>query len=272
MLAVERHLFVVGTGAKFRFSRRLVTAIGTIIFLLTVGYFFGFQTVLCLQQRFQARKFPILRLSPRSPTSVARSEAEGIKLSYVGFTFEVPWKDLDDQQSRKLNNIAVFHFRSGKTVTFFGPSANNEDLLESVEKHFGENAALQLFGAEATKSNYAFEKTMLELTPDRLKPWMSQREAVGTSMLLTIKAVSSFGGETGLFRVNGGSWRGFQFDDPSKKPKRITLELYNAEDRRIEIVLVAKAFDLTQAEINRIIFTVETVDEAPLRSRAGGGS
>lgn len=257
--------------AKLRLSRRLVIAIGMIIALLTAGYSFGFQTVLCLQQRYQARKFPILRLSLQSPTSIVGSQAEGIKLSHVGFTFEVPWKDLDDQQSKKFNNIAVFRFRSGKTITFCAPSPNQEDLLESVEKRIGNDGARQLFGAQAIKSNYAFEKAMLELTPERLRPWMSQREAAGTSMLLTIKAVSSIGGETGLFRVDGNGWRGFQFDDPSKKPKRITLELYDVEDRRVEIVLSARPFDVTQAEINRIVSSVKLLNEAPLRSRAGGG-
>jgi hypothetical protein len=143
--------------------------------------------------------------------------------------------------------------------------------LDSVEKHFGSSMALQLFGAEAVKSNYAFEKTMLELTPDRLNPWMSQREAAGTSMLLTIKAVSSVGGETGLFTVSASGWKGFQFDDPSRKPKRITLELYDPEDRRVEIVLGGTPFDISQADVNRIVSTVKPI-ETPKTLRPGGGS
>jgi hypothetical protein len=272
VLALERGISIVGIRAKFRLSRGLLAAAGTIIFLLAAGYFWGFQTVLCLQQRYQARKFPILNLSPQRPTSVAQSEAEGMKLSHAGFGFEVPWKDLDEQQSKKFNNIAVFRFHSGKVVTLCAPNAGHEDLLESVQKHFGSDGALQLFGAEAMKSNYALEKTMLELTPERLKPWMSQREAVGTSMLLTMKAVSSVGGETGLFRVDGSGWNGFQFDDPSRKPKRVTIELFDADDQRVEIVLVAKPFDMTQEEINRIVSTVRPLNEHALVSRAGLGA
>jgi hypothetical protein len=261
----------VGIRAKFKLTRGLIVTIGAIVFLLAVGYFWGFQTALCLQVRYQARKFPILNLNPQSFTSVARSEAEGLKLSHAGFGFEVPWKDLDDEKSKRFNNIAVFRFRSGKAVSFCAPNPGHEDLLQSVEKHFGSGGALQLFGEEAMKSNYALEKTMLELTPERLKPWMSQREAVGTSMLLTMKAVSSVGGETGLFRVDGSGWKGFQFDDPSKNPKRVTIELFDANDQRVEIVLVAKPFDITQAEINRIVLTVKPLNERAVASRAGLG-
>jgi hypothetical protein len=50
-----------------------------------------------------------------------------------------------------------------------------------------------------------------------------------------IKGVSSVGGETGVFKVTAGGWNGFQFDDPAKNPKQVTFELYDAQDRHVEI-------------------------------------
>ena len=258
--------------AKFKFSRRFITTAGAITALLFVGYLWGFQTGLSLELRYQARKFPILRLSPQSLPEIAVSQNDGMRLSHAGFVFEVPWKDLDNQRSKTFDNIAVFCFRSGKAVTFFGPSPDHKDLMSEVEKDFGGKAALQLFGTEATKSNYAFHRAMLEITPERLKPWMSQREAVRTSMLLTIKAISSVGGETGLFNVNINGWKGFQFDDPAKEPNRVTLELYDAQDRHVEIILGAKPFDLTQSDVNRILSTLKPLEVASEPLGAGGVS
>jgi len=256
---------------KFRFSRRLIAITGAIIALLVVGYMWGFQTALCLELRYQARKYPILNAYPQSLPAAAPSQKEGIRLSHAGFVFEVPWRDLDNQRSKTFDNIAVFCFRSGKAVTFFGPSPDHKDLMSELERDFGGKAVLRLFGTNATKSNYAFYRTMLELTPERLKPWMSQREAAGTGMLLTIKAVSSVGGETGLFTVDMNGWKGFQFDDPTKKPKRVTLELYDAQDRHVEVIWAARPFDVTQSDINRLLLTLKPLEVVSVRSRAGGG-
>jgi len=75
-----------------------------------------------------------------------------------------------------------------------------------------------------------------------MKPWMSRREAVRTSMLLTSKAISSIGGDTGLFSVQANDWKGFQFGDPAKRPKTITLQLYDSGDRHIEITFALWLF------------------------------
>lgn len=236
------------------------------VFLLVAGYFWGFQTVMCMEIRHQGRKLPILNLTPQDPPSMAASAAVGTTLSHAGFAFEVPWTDLDHEKSKFIGDIAVFVFRSGRAVSFFGPSATHEDLLSEVEKQFGDQRGVlkQLFGTEATKSNYDFQRTMLGLTPERMKPWMSQREAIRTSMLLTIKAISSVGGETGIFNVKANGWRGFQFDDPAKKPSRTTLELYDAQDHHVEIILAAKTdagAKITQADINRVLETLKPVDK-----------
>jgi hypothetical protein len=61
-----------------------------------------------------------------------------------------------------------------------------------------------------------------------MRPWVSRRDAERTSFLLLIKGVSSVGGETGIFKVRAGGWGGFQFDEPARNPKKVTLELRHA--------------------------------------------
>ncbi|MGB9463475.1 MAG: hypothetical protein WBR10_00040, partial [Candidatus Acidiferrum sp.] len=128
----------------------------------------------------------------------------------------------------------------------------------------------QLFGSESVKSNYIFHKTLLESTPATMWPWMSRRDAVRTSFLLLLKGVSSVGGETGIFKVIEGGWNGFQFDDPTKNPKRVTLELYDAQDRHVEISFGLPAGPkgrITQGDVNRVIETLKPADQATTQTR-----
>jgi len=248
------------------FSRLFLIIISGIAFALVTGYMWGFQTAMWWKFRHDfTKKAPILNLIPQVLPNIAATSTKSTKLSYAGFEFEVPWTDLDSQESKFIRNTAVYRFQSGRALMFFGPSPTQEDLLSEVEKDFGDKQGnlVKLFGPEATKSNYAFHKAFLEETSARLKPWMSKRDAVRCGMLLTIKAVSSVGGETGIFKVQANGWKGFQFDDPSKKPKRTTLELYDSQDQHVEIIFMGKneaGVDITQGDINRVLETLRPAE------------
>jgi hypothetical protein len=184
-----------------------------------------------------------------------------MRLSHAGFEVEVPWADLDSEKCKFVKNIAVFAFKSGRVLEFFGPSPNHEDLLFTAEQSLGDKQGnlRRLFGEQATKSGYIFHKTLLEQTPDELKPWMKQREAVRVSTLLMLKAISSVNRETGLFNVEKQGWKGFQFDNPLKQPKRVTLELYDSKDQHVEIIFFpGKQGDasITQSDVNRVLQTL----------------
>lgn len=264
----------MGEKRRFRFSCTFLVIVGSIFSLLIVAYCWGLQIVMSWKLRQEVKRIPVLALTPQPSPGVKPNSAVGTKLSDAGFTFEVPWDDLDTQRTKYVGQITVFAFRSGRAVSFYPPSPTHEDLLSAVEKNFGDRKGTlrQLFGPETVKTNYIFQKTMLELTPARMKPWMDTREAYRTSLLLTIKAVSSVGGETGIFNIEADGWKGFQFDDPTKKPKKITLELYDSRDRHIEIIFgPGKGADaaISQADINRVLWTLASVDT--VSSNAGNG-
>ncbi len=253
---------------KFQFSRIFLIITTGIAFSLVAVYCWGLQTMAWWKFREYSKSTPILMLTPGTSQSVLPNPAEGIKLSHAGFEFEVPWTDLDVGKSKSMQNIAVYTFQSGRVISFYGPSPTHEDLLSEVEKDFGDkNGTLRtLFGGEATKSNYDFHRTMLEQTPDELRPWMNRREAYRLSMLLMIKGISSVGGETGLFNVRAHGWKGFQFDDPTKKPKKLTLELYDSNDQHVEIIFVPgkqEGSGISQADVNRALETLKPSDQLP---------
>lgn len=259
-------------GKRKWFSRALLVIVLSIFAIIVTGVSFGFQTLLTWKLRHEVRRNPVLALTPVPLPVSAPTSCAGTVLSHAGFRFEVPWSDVDTQRTKFFGHIAVYAFRSGRAVSFYGPGPTHEDLMTAVEKDFGGKSALTLFGPAATKSNYDFHKTILELTPAAMKPWMSQREAVRTSMLLTIKGISSVGGETGLFSVQANGWRGFQFDDPAKKTKKITVEVYDLQDRHIEIIFGPgnePNAAITQADINRVLLTLAPVEPSNSASASG---
>jgi hypothetical protein len=257
----------VGEKRRFWFSRTFLIVVGSILGLLLLAYGWGLQIWSSWRFRQEAKQFPVLNMTPQPLPWVDANRADGMRVADAGFTFEVPWTDSDTQKTKYVGKIAIFVFRSGKVVEFFPPGPPDGDLIGTAEKSFADKDGnlRKLFGAASVKSNYAFQKTLLETTPAMVTPWMSQRESIRDGFVLLLKAVSSVGGDTGLFKVEGRGWKGFQFDDPGKKPKKITLELYDTQDRHAEVIFYnsAKAGEasISQADINRVLTTLRPTNQ-----------
>jgi hypothetical protein len=263
----------MGKKRRFWFSRTFLIIVGSIFALLILVYGWGFQTLLSWKLRHEAKCLPVLAFTPQPLPVVSSNDAVGTKLSNAGYWFEVPWDDLNPERTKFVGKFGVFVFRSGRVISFFPPGPPEGELLATAEKSFGDKDGTlrQMFGAESVESNYAFEKTLLESTPTAMRPWMSKRDAVRTSFLLLIKGVSSVGGETGIFKVTAGGWNGFQLGDPAKSPKKVTLELYDAQDRHIEIIFglpTNPEGHITQADINRVLETLKPSDPLATQARA----
>jgi len=251
---------------RFLFSRTFLLVVVAVAGILAYGYLWGTQTVLAFTLRHQAKKAVILDEKPQPMASLEANSAPGMKLVHAGFSFEVPWDDLDLPNCKFGGNIAVFKFRSGRTLSFFGPGDNHEDPLSTVGRSLGDGKGNMkaLFGTDTTRTNYSFQRALLEATPHDVSPFSPRQEAVRSSMLLIMKRVSAVGGETGLFEVKANGWKGFQFDDPSKSPRKVTLEVYDNQDRKIEIVFCPGKpgqAGVSQADINRVLQSLHTTDE-----------
>jgi hypothetical protein len=54
---------------------------------------------------------------PVELTDLSISQADGKKLSYCGYEFEVPWQDIDEAKTRiDSGNKAIVTFRSGNVL------------------------------------------------------------------------------------------------------------------------------------------------------------
>ena len=243
----------------YKFSRAFLWTIGAIAFLIFATYGWGFQTMTSWEFRRLAKKAPILSEVPQIRAIHEINDSPGLTLVHDGLAFEVPWSDLDVTKSSSGPTIAVFAFRSGRAVTFFGPSPIKEGLMTEVQKTVGLPVGT-VFGQDATKSEYAFMGAMLQETPDKLVPWMDRRNAYRISTLLMIKGIASVGGETGVFRRETNEWVGYQFDDPFRLPRRVTLELFDREDNHVEIIFGPdnrQGASISQGDIDRSLSTLK---------------
>ena len=58
-------------------------------------------------------------LRPQILPAVGPNPAVGTRLSDAGFSFAVPWDDLDSEKTKYIGKLAVFVFRSGRAMNFF---------------------------------------------------------------------------------------------------------------------------------------------------------
>jgi len=96
-----------------------------------------------------------------------------------------------------------------------------------------------------------------DATPGSIRLVDSKQDVARTTTLLIFKAFI-VPGDSGIFMVQANDFKGFQYGDPSKHPKRITVSLYSV-DGGIEFSFARKDMQplaISQAEINRVVQTL----------------
>jgi hypothetical protein len=97
--------------------RRILTTIAITLAIIIVCTYWIAPVALSY---YAARKaLPVARIVPAELEDRSVSQASGTKLSYLGYEFEVPWKDFDDSKielypkNKPDKTMAVLTFRSG---------------------------------------------------------------------------------------------------------------------------------------------------------------
>src|SRR6267154_2814976 len=159
-----------------------------VVVLVCVAYlwFFGFQTLIALEARYLTRKAPVVRVAPAQLSDFSISRSPGRKLSYFGYEFEVPWNDVDEAKSGLIpdSNKAMIVFQSGNSLSVWhgSPRAFVNSVLSNDK--IDPNILRRMYGDEALQSDYALYRTILETTPDKITPFMSQKDAASQAILL----------------------------------------------------------------------------------------
>jgi hypothetical protein len=208
-------------------------------------------------------KDPLLGLTPRPLTDTTINSSPGTRIDRFGYSFEVPWTDLEKIDD--FRSVARIRFQSGRVITFLNPvdSVGVAQMFRNPKLSTTDRVNFQrMYGIDILGSNYAALDAILRMTPDRVSLFAPRRYAIGNAMLLMMKSAQMSGAETGLFEINRGEVRGFQKGDPAKNKKMNLLELFDPSDVEIELwvgTASPAAAPIAQADLNRIVGTLHRV-------------
>jgi len=225
-------------------------------------YTFGAPILTIWTLRHRASEFPVVNKTPVALTDLSVSRGPGKKFTYLGYDFEVPWTDIDEGKSKLTGTRVVIAFDSEKAMTFakFPPDEFLDGIASTMKSTPDKLRAA--FG-DQIRSDYAFKKLILYTTPGRitfLTPW---RQCISTLMLVMFKVVMVPAPDIDLFSVQTDEYKGFQFGDPKKRPRRMGVELYSDEGM-LELYFSQKengqAPGISQSDINRVIQSVHKTE------------
>jgi hypothetical protein len=246
-----------------RWKRVLISFGIVIVACVTYLWLFGTQTFVVLEAHSAARKLPFVKLTPIELTDLSVSQAPGMKLSYFGYEFEIPWTDIDKEKTKVIGgNKAIFVFRSGNALSVWsGPPHEFMNCLLEQGK-IDRETFRKVYGNEVLRSDYNFMRLILETTPDKITLLSTKKTAVSQGLLLTVKAISVPGDpNSGIFAVQGKEFKGFQYGRPQSPPKHLSVELF-PEDGHLDLLFGQKENGptvISQADINRVVQTIHKV-------------
>lgn len=242
---------------KKRSKRKILIVFGATFTLVLYLWFFWFQTLMAISTRYSYRDIPIASVMPVALTDHNANASAGTKLSCFDYEFEVPWNDVDaDNIQRKTMVLVPFH--SGLDL-LVGQGSTHQIVDTVIENSKSNRQQFQaVYGDAATRSDYEFLRLALNATPAKVSFLGSRQDVTRQSTLILVKTLI-VPGDSGIFEVQANEFRGFQYGDPIKQPKKITVTLYSAENG-IELTLSRKdgkpLAGISQADVNRIIQSV----------------
>lgn len=264
-----RALIHVTAWERVSLWRRMLCAFGRVaalLLLLTVLFnLLGPPIGILLMTRWEAKKIPLVKVTPQLLTDYSVSDAPGRTLSYLGYSFEVPWtttfKTKGSENGSIKGGIMELKFDSGQTLVVVAPADQSGLLSELVQDKSMHMESLSLaFGDLIHRSAYDQYSALLNISPSTIRAFGPRREAIRGETLLTIKAIAFPASlESGAFAFQFPDKRGFQIGDP-RKSRSIDLKIFDLNGHVLEIVCgAARGKNLTQPELNRILKTLHPV-------------
>ena len=208
--------------------------------------------------RSTGNDYPNLAVLPKPLPSTPSTNLSGVRIEHFGFSFQVPWKDLDQDQWA-TDTAAVVPFRDGGRLLIFNPATQ----IDSAKILHGNTASQtgateEVFGERALSSNYELMAAEVETTPDQIKWWNSRKQNTRNGLLLTYKSLDLRNAHE-IYRLASGELRGFQFGNPIVAPYVVQLDLFDPSDRHYRILVTPskqKKPVITQAQINALVASI----------------
>lgn len=204
---------------------------------------------------------------PRPLSDTATSIAEGITLSYYGYSFDVPWEEIDKQWNEG-RTVKVL-FKTGQVVIFNNPEYFDWNPINSFSGQVDQDSFKQAFGTGIHQSKYEQFEAVISATPSQLSPFRSHKEFARIRTLIEIKGLwfEHSTAAPDIFSFETGDYRGFEESGLSHDWQNVVLHLFDRGDRHWFTILIAgdarSGVRLTQDEINRVIRSFRKTPSQP---------
>ena len=234
-----------------------------VIFALTLAV--GPQLSIYFMTRTLAARYPALNVAPRPLTDTSISQNPGTAVSYLGYTFEVPWQD-SIKKENVVDHFVAVRFENGRAMMLVVPENRSGLLNEVVDDEKLKVTYLRpLFGELLRKPGYDQYFALLNTTPQSIRAFGPRTDAARGQALLMLKAMAFPANlQSGVFSFDFPDMRGFQIGDPQKS-QRVDLEIFGAEGVHAEMTLLTDAkrgAPLSQPQINRTLASFRAVHGA----------
>lgn len=233
-------------------------------FCVAYLWFFGVATAIALETRYVAWKSPVVTKVPIELSDKSISGAAVSARRYFGYQFEVPW-EIDEGKSRLVGGMQLIALRSGNAILFSKMPPGEFVQRFSSSSSLSSNDLKTLYGEDELLSDYYLLRRILEATPANITPFSSRKDAVSIATLVMVKGIMvPAAADSGVFHVKAPGYEGFQYGDPQRRPKSISVEMF-ANDASLSFIFTQKDKSsipsITQPEINRVIQTIRQVRE-----------
>jgi hypothetical protein len=241
--------------------RILITGVVTVAVIIAGIYWIGPIAL----SFYTARKVPpVARVVPVELKDRTVSQAAGMRVSYLGYDFEVPWSDLDQSRTelyprdKSEKNSAICVFGSGLRLWLKVIEPREFATFWATDFKTPRQTFDVIFGPGSATSDYVFVNNVYSFTPAKMHYWsLSQSTHVREQMVLITKSMMLVkAADSGIFSLHTQSYRGFQQGDPQASRDTVVVDLYSGDDH-VEMLFLQKDYHnplgVTQPEINRIV-------------------
>jgi len=238
---------------------RISAAIVTIaLCILAVRY--GPAIVGLLYTKWEVRNVTDLWIVPTPLSDLSINRSPGKRFAYLGYEFESPWTEVNKE--RKGESIAVLNFSGGEVISI----SKGSNILGSMRQEAMRRGAdiRDVFGDQATGSNYAMHSKILYLTPRDLRLFSAPQQMVANSILLSLKKIWTGTAKGDLYSFQTEWVRGFQEGSPARN-NVVTIDAFDEQDHEIEFLIGTEPHasgKFSQADINRILFSLRPMDSS----------
>ncbi|MFZ0863712.1 MAG: hypothetical protein WB781_28025 [Candidatus Sulfotelmatobacter sp.] len=218
---------------------------------------------------YAAKKVPATaRAVPTDLKDHSVSQASGMRLSYVGYDFEVPWSDLDNAKTTLYPNDksdkteVVLAFRSGLRLMITAVPAREFAHEFATDFKMSSQKFDAVFGDGTAISDYLVAKDIYDFSPNQMHYWsLSSGVHYREQRMLTLKSIlPAEPAESGIFNIQNASYKGFQQGNPQIRQDNLLVNLYS-DDGSVQIKFCQKDYrsptGVTQPEINRIVQSLQ---------------